>query len=275
LAKQNIPSDDIMWTPSYTKEETVGEQKKTVWGGFDNFTGQYDKLNQDVLFTNHDISLAYSEKLNVFTSFYDYGYTPFLCSLQDTGVWVRNEIKKVTPSQGEIFDIPIASLYMHQAGDYCTFFDEQKPFWMTLVGNPEPQMDKIFTNLEFRACVDGDGVIDQETGRFTPALPFTSLETWNEYQHGITTLSNRSGHSAFIHHSGNDSSLKRKFRIWRCDIPRSNAALALDEGLNVYRKDVRPMDRMRNPWLYLKLMKKANESNMRTEIHDVVMTYFD
>lgn len=287
-SKQNIPSDEIMWTPSYTKEETVGEQKKTVWGGFDNFIGQYDKLNQDVLFTNHDISLAYSEKLNAFTSFYDYGYTPFLCSLQDTGVWVRNEIKKVTPSQGVIIDIPIASLYMHQAGDYCSFFGEQKPFWMTLVGNPEPQMDKIFTNLEFRACVDGDGTtktVDNETVMDKFYLPFDSLETWNEYQHGYTALDNKSGHALFVH-GGDSSALIRKFRMWRNDIPRNNCQLgtppegtewpySTDAELGISRHVRKPMDRMRNPWLYLKLMKKANGSNLRTEIHDVVMTYFD
>jgi hypothetical protein len=130
-------------------------------------------------------------------------------------------------------------------------------------------LDKIFTNLEFRATVDGEG-----TDESTPYLPFNTLETWNEYQHGITTLSHRNGHSAYTHYTGDDSSLKRKFRIWRCDIPRDNAALALDEGLNIKRFKTHPIDRMRNPWLYLKLMKNANSSNLRTEIHDIVMTYF-
>ena len=48
----------------------------------------------------------------------------------------------------------------------------------------------------------------------------------------------------------------------------------MDAGMNVFRNDIRPMDRMRNPWLYIKLMKNAY-SNQRTEIHDIVMTYFD
>ncbi len=243
--KQNIPDVGKQWTPN----------------GFQNFVAYYDKLNQDVLFIKEK-ALAYSERLGAFTSFYDYGGTPYFCNLDNTGVWLK-------PAYNVEQDKWYTNSWKHQAGGYCNFFGTQQPFSMTLVGNPEPQTDKIFTNLEFRATVDGEG--DTET---TPYLPFNTLETWDEYQHGITTLSHRNGHSAFIHHSGDDSSLKRKFRIWRCDIPRDNAALALDEGLNIKRFKTHPIDRMRNPWLYLKLMKNANSSNLRTEIHDIVMTYF-
>jgi hypothetical protein len=151
-------------------------------------------------------------------------------------------------------------IWKHQAGEYCNFFGTQKPYSMTLVGNPEPQLDKIFTNLEFRACVEGDGEFNQSTGKFTFTLPFDSLETWNEYQHGYTALSIKNGHSLFKH-GGNDSALIRKFRIWRCDIPRNN--------MSTNHK----LDRMRNPWLYLKLSKQ-NGTDKRTEIHDVMLTYF-
>ena len=69
--------------------------------------------------------------------------------------------------------------------------------------------------------------------------------------------------------------MNRKFRNWRCDIPRDNAPLASDAGKNITRFKVRRLDRMRNPWLYLKLEKNAGQETMnRTEIHDVLMTYF-
>ena len=155
---------------------------------------------------------------------------------------------------------------------------------MTLVGNPEPQMDKIFTNMEFRACVEGDGELNQNTGKFTFTLPFNSLETWNEYQHGYTTIENKSGHSAMVHDFAS-SSLKRKFRIWRCDIPRNNVPIpnavdvgySTDAALGISRYIVKPNDRMRNPWLYLKLFKSAAQTGTlpKIEIHDLVMTYFD
>jgi len=50
---------------------------------------------------------------------------------------------------------------------------------MTLIGNPEPTVDKTFTNLEFRACVQGEGTVAND--EFTPYLPFDGLEVWNEY----------------------------------------------------------------------------------------------
>ena len=289
--KDNIPDADTIWTPADYMSDNGTSGGEPI-DGFMNFVTYYDKLNQDVLFINKNTALAYSERLGVFTSFYDYGNSPYLCNLNDTGVWARIAAELDVEDPDTVpHDEYSTSLWKHQAGDYCDFFRENKPYWMTLIGNPEPQTDKIFTNLEFRACVDGDGEMETETivdpdtqeetivetGRFIPSLPFDTIETWNEYQHGIAALKNMRGHSMFKHHQTNsiDSSIIRKFRIWRCDIPRSNAALALDEGLNCYRKDIRPNDRMRNPWLYLKLMKNAASSNNRTEIHDIVMTYFD
>ena len=61
--------------------------------------------------------------------------------------------------------------------------------------------------------------------------------------------------------SNGESSLKRKFRIWRCDIPRDNK---------------RVLDRMRNPWIYLKLQKDAPAEGFlnKTEIHDILMDYY-
>ena len=259
--KQNIPTPACAWNPGFPSLES-----KTA------FTAGYDKANQDVLFINANTALAWSEKFGAFTSFYDYGGTQFFCNLADTGVWVKQTVSNVT-------------LWKHQAGNgYCNFFGTNKPYWMTLVGNPEPQMDKIFTNMEFRACVEGDGELSQSTGRFTFTLPFNSLETWNEYQHGYTTIENKSGHSAMVHDFAS-SSLKRKFRIWRCDIPRNNvpipnavdAGYSTDAALGISRYIVKPNDRMRNPWLYLKLFKAAPQTGTlpKVEIHDLVMTYFD
>ena len=237
----------------------------------------YDKVNQDVLFIDKDEALAFSEKLNVFTSFYDYGNIPYFNNLDDTGVWVKNSI----------YDT--CKLYKHNAGNYCAFFGLNKPYSMTLIGNPEPQLDKIFTNLEFRATVDGEGTVSSNT--FTPSLPFDFLESWDEYQHGIAQLDIRNGHSASLHHlnntTGDGASLNRKFRIWRCDIPRDNTPktsdqsvgnfYTLDTELGITRFSRRPMDRMRNPWIYLKLKKNAaaqNNALPRAELHDMMMTYF-
>ena len=209
------------------------------------------------MYVNRETSLAWSEKLEAFTSFYDYGKSPFFENLDDVGLWIKGN----------------GSLWRHQAGDYGSFFGENKPYGMTLVGNPEPQLDKIFTNLEFRASVEGDGE-QTNAGKFNFYLPFDSLETWNEYQHGLAKLDIKNGHAAMKHHTlDNNASLKRKFRIWRCDIPRDNAPLSCDAALGVSRTKQHPVDRMRNPWLYLKLQKDA-DTDKKVEIHDIVMTYF-
>ena len=269
-ARQKIPAGDMRWNP--TPYESVNNST-----GFGNFVSYYDKVNQDVLFIDKNEALAFSEKLNVFTSFYDYGNIPYFNNLDDTGVWVKNSI----------YDT--CKLYKHNAGNYCDFFGLNKPYSMTLIGNPEPQLDKIFTNLEFRATVDGEGTVSSNT--FTPSLPFDFLETWDEYQHGIAQLNIRDGHSASLHHlnntTGDGASLNRKFRIWRCDIPRDNTPktsdqsvgnfYTLDTELGITRFSRRPMDRMRNPWIYLKLKKNAaaqNNALPRAEIHDMMMTYF-
>ena len=277
--KNNIPSADNRWTPE----------------GFNDFVSYYDKLNQDILFINKDTALAFSERMATFTSFYDYGNIPFFSNLDDTGIWLKGN-----------------QLWKHQAGDYCKFFGVNKPYWMTLVGNPEPQLDKQFTNVELRANVGGDGWIDFKSkadtfdqtfdDTFHPGgttssyervvfyLPFTSLEVWNEHQHGFTKLDNRFGRDAHQHFTSNGiSSLLRKFRIWRCDIPRNNCLLDRERDVSVeypYSTDLKlgisrlyrkPIDRMRNTWLYLKFMKDAaaqDSAMSKTEIHDLTMTYY-
>lgn len=235
-AKSNIPSASISWNPR----------------DFNSFVSYYDKLNQEVLFISKDTALAYSEKFNCFTSFYDYGKIPYFSCVDDTEVWLTKE-----------------GLWKHRAGDYCTFFDEVKPFSMTLIGNQEPLADKIFTNMEFRACVEGEG--EYIENKFVPTLPFDSLEAWDEYQHGNIALKNKDGR---VEHGESTSDLIRKFRVWRCDIPRDNAPVdnAAESALNIKRFKAHPLDRMRNPWVYLKLTKE--DGSHKTEIHDIMATYF-
>ena len=255
-AKKNIPGSKSEWTPE----------------GFNDFVGYYDKKNQDILFINKYEALAYSEKLGAFTSFYDYGGAQYLSNLGDDSLWLKYGANNET------------KLWRHQNGDYCKFFGVNHSYGTILIGNPEPQTDKIFTNLEFRACVDGEGAaVTQQQTTYEPYLPFDYLETWNEYQRGVAYLSNRNGHSAMLHHTAdNQASLKRKFRIWRCDIPRANLRnlsvfdYTFDETF--HNNLIASTNRMRNPWLYLKLRKAAAEEGKslpRTEIHDLVMTYFN
>ena len=282
--KKNIPSTEDIWTPEFSDDTSIYKSP---------FVAHYDRTNQDILWINKDTALAWNEKLQIFTSFYDYGDTPWLCNLEDTGVWIAKN----------------GTVWKHRAGEYCKFFGISKPFWTTLVGNPEPTLDKTFTNLEFRACVEGEGtgldggnagidVFDKTfdytfhpdgggeipSSKYIPHMPFDNLEVWNEYQHGIVNLEIRNGHSLSLHHTGLGSALNRKFRIWRCDIPCNNYPMNKnvygqfipenDPEKGIYRKAMRARDRMRNPWIYLKLQKNAEESTHKTEVHDLEMTYY-
>lgn len=241
-AKQNIPSSSVEWNPE----------------DFDNFVAYYDRLNQDVLFVGKDTVLAYSEKFNCFTSFYDYEGASYLNSIDDVEIWVKGN-----------------KLWKHQAGNYCNFFGIDKPFSMTLIGNQEPQVDKMFTNMEFRACVEGEGTYEQSSGKFSSLLPFDTLEVWNEYQHGLLALTNRDSNYKFNHsHTEGEAFLNRKFRMWRCDIPRDNAPVdsTTENKMGIKRFKARPLDRIRNPWAYLKLKKDKSEG--KTEVHDIMVSYF-
>lgn len=249
-AKQHIPEQSVKWDPV----------------GFNNFKTHYDIQNQDVLFTTKDIALAYSEKFGVFTSFYNYGSAPWLANVDNTELWFTKP------------NTDLYSVWKHQQGDYNSFFGVSYPYQITLIANSEPQIDKVFTNLEFRANIDAQN--ENEIN----LIPFDFLETWDEYQHGIANINTRNGHTAFQHHKNDGTaSLNRKFRIWRCDIPRNNCLLdynrtgnenySTDAELKISRFNRTPSDRMRNTWLYLKLSKKEN-TNHRVEIHDMIATYF-
>jgi len=230
----------------------------------------YDDINHDLYLVKGDESLCYSEPLGQFTSWMDYA-----------------DLKLIETYDGHVFTMKgIGTTYglwrMFEGEGYNNFFDANYPWGFTFVSNGTNEgivgLDKTFTNVEFRASVEGDGELSQSTDKFTPTLPFNSIETWNEYQHGYTTLENMVGHSAMVH-GGITSALKRKFRIWRCDIPRDNKDVnaTTENPMGIYRKDKHPLDRMRNPWLYLKVKKNAAGSGAylaKTEVHDIMVSYF-
>lgn len=199
-----------------------------IWNpvDFNGFVTYYDKVNGDVFFINKEQCLAFSEPLGQFSSFYNYEKVPYFSNVKDIGVWVKGN-----------------DLWLHNKGDYNMFFGSYKPFYTTVIANPDMTEDKIFNNIEFRSDTwDKNNNLLNST--------FDTLEVWNEYQHGSENLT-------YI--KDIPSSLKRKFRIWRANIPRDNK---------------NGMDRMRNPWLYLRLSKQEDNTD-KTILHDIVVNYFE
>ena len=114
--------------------------------------------------------------------------------------------------------------------------------------NPEPLTDKTFTNIEFIADKLNDDSIDSIASKKNLLYPFTEFEVWNEYQYGINNLTKGRTYPNF----------ERKFRVWRADIPR-------DESNG--------RDRIRNPWIYLKLNNTDN-NNAKMVFHSFLVKYY-
>lgn len=219
---------------------------------FDGCITYYDKVNNDVLFITKDDCLAFSETLGQFSSFYDYGDTPFFANIKDRGIAIHKDA-----DDDKYFP------FLHHEGEYNMFYEALRPYWTTVVVNPNPTTDKIFNNLEFRAdSFNSEGIYMKD-------YTFDYLNVWNEYQEGesdLTTL----GVVGATHSKNAPSSLKKKFRVWRANIPRWN----IDKN----GQTANCRDRMRNPWLYLKLEMKYPDdlsTKHKTVLHDLVVDYFE
>lgn len=211
----------------------------SIWNpvDFDSFVTYYDKVNGDVFFISKDECLAFSEPLGQFSSFYSYEKMPYFTNLEDRGIALNVE------GTGTLY-----KPWLHNEGDYNMFFGVYQPFYTTIIANPDMPVDKIFNNLEFRSdSWDKNGNLLNTT--------FDTLTVWNEYQQGASTLNNI---------LGRPSDLKKKFRIWRANIPRANAVGSTKKG----------RDRMRNPWLYIKLSMEGENVN-KTVLHDMIVHYFE
>jgi hypothetical protein len=131
-------------------------------------------------------------------------------------------------------------LWEHFSGDYNMFYNEFKPYYITFVANSNSNYDKIFNTLEFRADSWNNNKLINNT--------FNSLDVWNEYQHGHSSLDNMGIYS---------SPIKKKFRIWRAIIPR-------DKSNN--------RDRIRNTWAFIKLGMTI-PNTWKTVFHDASVYY--
>ena len=245
-------------------KDWIGRNNSTdLWNprDFNNFISFWDRINDDVYFLrgnegeNHDV-LCYNEQLQQFVSFYNYGKVPMMVNVQDKFV----AFKPVNTGDGTA---PDKYLWKQGEGLYSHIFNEYQNFYTLYRVTPEPYSDKTFTNLTYRAdmfdmnrdndFMPGEGLLTGNT--------FDTLEVWNEYQ----------GNKVNLKFTVKDlyPDKRRKFRIWRMDIPRDRKGEDNPYGLN----------RIRNPWIYLKLEKDNTNleegHNERMELHDLAVSYFE
>lgn len=132
-------------------------------------------------------------------------------------------------------------VWEQNAGDYNYYYGEFKPFYTHIIANKDMTKDKVFNILEFRAdSYDGENLLNYDT--------FDRLDVWNEYQKGSLNLLDRINHP---------SSLKKKFRVWKANFPREAG---------------KPLNRIRNTWVNVKL-GKYTPNKLRTVLHDMTVHY--
>ena len=231
---------------------------------FNNIVSFYDRVHSDVyLISSEDGSvgapLVYNEILDAFTGFFDYWDVPMMTNIEDSFISFKNH-----------------KLWLQNSGLYCNFFGTQYDFSVTYRVTPDPYGDKIWTNLDYRAdffqtvTADGstgldynaDKLIEWDGDEYQPDMTFDSLRVWNEYQ---STQNLKVADIAKDQYADT----RKKFRIWRMDIPRAKAGTTINKyGL----------DRIRNPWIFLKLSKSMTSGNANRclmQLHDVNVKYFE
>lgn len=246
-------------------KDWIGRNNSTdLWNpvDFSNFVAYWDRINDDVYFLRgneekHQDVLCYNEMLGQFTSFFNYGEVPMMVNVQDKFVAFRED------NQG------VNKLWIQGEGEFNNIFGSLQDYHMLYRITPDPYGDKTFSTLEYRAdmfdmsdpnynlYMTGEGKLTEDT--------FDTLEVWNEYQGNKISVGDSTSPLYPFKTKDKYPDVRRKFRIWRMDIPRDKKGHDNPYGLN----------RIRNPWIYLKLSKTPTLPNERMEFHDLAIRYFE
>lgn len=215
------------------KKEKSNKYSK-LWNGGDldtSFIVQYDSNRSDIYIMSDDVCLVFNEVLQSFTSFFnitEYHY-PLMYNYN-----------------GETYGLYKNSFYKMFDGNYTS------SYYISYRVNPEPLIEKIFTNIEYIADVfDSQSVDDSHV--LSNDIPFNQLDVSTEYQSGSLVL-NENGWQ--------NTTNSTKFRTRMADIPR-------DTNSNY------GIDRIRNPWIKLKLSGNGFSDNGKLmEFHSLSIKYF-
>ena len=188
----------------------------------------YDKGFKDVYFVNGNTCLVYSALLDQFISFMDYQSTDAMFNIGDN-----------------FYAAYETNLYQQFAGDYNNIYGQDRDYYLTFIDNQIPEMNKIYTNLEYRSdtYID-DKLIHDET--------FDTIRVYNEYQDTGEHSVKANLDKPYL------SDLQKKFRVWRIQIPRD--------------KD-NPLNRINNTWAKFTL-KKYKTDKEKTVLHDAMIGYY-
>lgn len=166
---------------------------------------------------------------------------------QFTSFYDYDKLNSMLSVNGYIYGIREGEFHeLFEGPDYCNLFGKNVNYSMTYKVSKDTFIDKTWTNIEYRADVYDRGNISDINSVISSKDTFNTLEVWNEYQKGTANLLGNKYPNARV-----------KFRTWRADIPRDFK----------FKRD-----RIRNPWIMLKLEKTSN-TNKRMEFHDLIVKY--
>lgn len=189
---------------------------------------EYDSTTSDLYIINKDTALAYNELLGEFTSFYDYGSVLYWINLEDKSLQIYND-----------------GMYEAYKGDYGTFKGKRNSSAVIeFIANGDFDSDKVFETVELTTSD-----IAKINNWKADYYPFDTLNVSNEYQEGNNIASG--------------TTIKKKFRTWRWQIPRNNKKN--EDGIITNR------DRIRNMWAKIRLSKNYNSS---LSIYDINVAYY-
>lgn len=236
----------------YWAKETAFNNMWNILGynGLNGIRTFYDEKDGDLYFTPgfSDIyqpdALCYSEFIQGFTSTMSYGGVCAMFNLKDSLYSLK-------------VDTENTYLYMNNSGKYNEFFGKVEDWHLTFISNSNPMITKIFDTVELRT----------DTYNKTSLLsvcPFNYIEVSNEYQGAYSAITN--------------TNMRKKFRIWRGNIPRASEVRNPVGSGNIQRTFARA--RIRNPWAKIKLgwsqdIARNTKGNMDDNfiLHDLTVKY--
>lgn len=199
----------------------------TVEDFVDSIKLEYDSTTSDLYIISKDTALAYNELLGEFTSFYNYGSTLYWVNLNNKSLQINKD-----------------GIYEAYRGEYGIFYGFYTNAIIEFIANSEFDLDKIFETVELTTS-DTAKINNWKADYY----PFDTLEVSNEYQIGKNEASS--------------TTVKKKFRTWRWQIPRNSKKN--EDGIVINR------DRIRNMWAKIKLSKNYNSP---LSIYDINIAYY-
>lgn len=201
----------------------------------------FDNEKKDIHFVLDDKTLAYSEKLDEFSSFYDYGKSNIAFNVGDNFNQLFGETNK---------------LFTARKGDYFYFFDDENPsiFSVTYRMAPQPFEYKIFNTVDYLLRVTSQRGINHDLVYDTG---FHEIE--------VSTENGKIKQKIDIKDFAMNMNQIKKFNIWRTNIPRFDYFRRAD-GTSLYLKLL--AGPKKNGTAY-----QNDLSNKRYELHNLKLSY--